>query len=447
MSQEPTGKTAAEAGWHLSRYNLSAKLPGTDKLVIANLFCRTCHAYSPLEVYLLSVLDELDEHHPILKHFARRGLIVNFDEAAVLESASRAYSCHPGKVAFTICPTMACNFDCPYCFEKHRTGRMSPKVQDDIAALAGRMLDASGAKRMSVNWFGGEPLLAPDIIESLSERLMAAAEDRRADYSTSIITNGYLLTQDIVDMLARFHVKYMQITLDGIGAAHDATRHLTGGGGTFERIMENLGSLSIPFKVTIRQNVHEGNFDEYEKLCAAVRDLAEKTGNTLYCFPTEVKDNPAAQERRDQTELLGKARLSRVGIERDVWETARRAGGYCFAQSLWGLAIDDKGNLYKCEEIVDKPEQSFGTAAEWDPGNPFQTACRPDQLTAYLNTCGSFHSAECRDCIWLPVCQGGCPNRRLSGKRVCLSYKDYPEEYVLALYTHLMKDLPTADFK
>ena len=72
MSQEPTGKTAAEAGWHLSRYNLSAKLPGTDKLVIANLFRRTCDAYSPLEIYLLSVLNELDEHHPILKHRSGR---------------------------------------------------------------------------------------------------------------------------------------------------------------------------------------------------------------------------------------------------------------------------------------------------------------------------------------------------------------------------------------
>lgn len=46
--------------------------------------------------------------------------------------------------------------------------QMSPAVQDDVVTLAGRMLDMSHAKSLSVTWFGGEPLLAPDVIESLS---------------------------------------------------------------------------------------------------------------------------------------------------------------------------------------------------------------------------------------------------------------------------------------
>ena len=55
-------RTAGEAGWHLSRYNLSAPVPGKDAVAIANLFKGTCAEYSPLELYLLSVLDRLDEH-------------------------------------------------------------------------------------------------------------------------------------------------------------------------------------------------------------------------------------------------------------------------------------------------------------------------------------------------------------------------------------------------
>lgn len=67
---------------------------------------------------------------------------------------------------------MVCNFDCPYCFEDHFAGKMSEEVQDDVVALAERMLEASGTKDLHVTWFGGEPLLAPDIIESLSARLI-----------------------------------------------------------------------------------------------------------------------------------------------------------------------------------------------------------------------------------------------------------------------------------
>jgi len=134
---------------------------------------------------------------------------------------------------------------------------MSPEVQDDVVALAGRMLDASGAKDVDVSWFGGEPLLAPDVIEPLSARLMALAEERGGEYSASIITNGYLLTQDIVDMLAAAKVRSAQVTIDGMGAAHDATRRLAGGGPTFERITSNLRRLKIPFRVNVRHNVHE----------------------------------------------------------------------------------------------------------------------------------------------------------------------------------------------
>ena len=35
---------------------------------------------------------------------------------------------------------------------------MSPEVQDDVVALAERMMDAVGTKDLSVTWFGGESL-------------------------------------------------------------------------------------------------------------------------------------------------------------------------------------------------------------------------------------------------------------------------------------------------
>lgn len=40
-------RTAAEAGWHVSRYNLSAPVPGKKAVAIANLYKGTCAEYSP----------------------------------------------------------------------------------------------------------------------------------------------------------------------------------------------------------------------------------------------------------------------------------------------------------------------------------------------------------------------------------------------------------------
>ena len=209
------GRTAGETGWRVSRYNVAAKIPDSDKVAVANLFRGTCGSYSPLEMYLLDEIESLDENHPILKRFKDRGLIVNFNERAALEAKARLTCALGDSVDLTICPTMGCNFDCPYCFENHRPGRMTQEVQDGVIALAERMLKASAAKKLDVTWFGGEPLLMPDIIEALSARLMSLAEKYGAEYDASIITNGFLLTQEIADMLDHCKVASAQITLDG----------------------------------------------------------------------------------------------------------------------------------------------------------------------------------------------------------------------------------------
>jgi uncharacterized protein len=59
-------------------------------------------------------------------------------------------------------------------------------------------------------------------------------------------------------------------------------------------------------------------------------------------------------------------------------------------------------------------------------------------LTCYLNAYGAQCDPECRECVWLPHCAGGCPHMRLFGEgRQCVPYRDNPEAYVLASYAKL----------
>lgn len=208
--REPS-RTAAEAGWHASRYNVVAKVPGSNAVAIYNTYRRTCAEYTPIEAYLLTVLGELDEHHPVIERFARRGVISDFDEREAYVAQRRLDSATPfgGSVHVTICPTLACNFECPYCFATRGRGKMAAEVQDDVAGLVGRMLDASGARKLTITWFGGEPLLATDVIEALSPRLMAAAEERGCAYEAWVFTNGYLITPEVVELLERCGISHV----------------------------------------------------------------------------------------------------------------------------------------------------------------------------------------------------------------------------------------------
>ena len=435
-------RSAAEAGWHVSRYNLSAPVPGKKALAIANLYKGTCAEYNPIELYLMSVLDVIDENHPIIPRLAKRGVIANFDELAALEMIGRGSCAASRSVSLTICPTMGCNFDCPYCFENHRAGKMSADVQDDVVSLAERMLEASGSKKLYVTWFGGEPLLAPEIIKSLSQRFMALAEEHGAEYSAGIITNGYLLTQENARMLEECKVTSAQVTIDGMRETHDATRHLVGGGPTFDRIVENLRA-SISFPVHIRHNVHSENRDQMDKLKAFVEELASESGNDITYYPAPVSGSEVADERGEQVNLLCGETNSEVGIRQDAQRFSAARGLYCGAQRIWTVGIDDKGNLQKCWEAVDKPELSFGTAHDWNPTDPLATASSADRLTEFLDTAIPVPDEECRECAWLPLCVGGCPYKRLYAERVCVPYKDNVEDYVLALHARIGEDKPS----
>ena len=414
-----------------------AKVPDSHDTVIVNLYKGTCAIYNPIEMFLLSILDKLNEDHPIIPRFAKRGIIADFDERAALETMARGGCLFFSNISLTICPTMGCNFDCPYCFEDHRAGKMSKKVQDEVVALAERLLDFSRANSLGIHWFGGEPLLAADVIESLSQRLMELADKKGVTYGAGIITNGYLLTPENIELLERCKVSTAQITLDGVGDAHDRTRHLAGGGATFRHIIDNISNNKIPFKISIRHNVYKDNMDEMNKLSELVDKISRESGNDLTYYPSPVRDNDTAAKRGKQLNLLCSSDVKNIDILKDAVPFYAGRGVHCVANLGLSMCIDDKGNLLKCWDDVDKTDRSFGSAAVWDPADPIGTATSPDNMTAYLNTSGALSDPECQECVWLPACAGGCPHQRLHYKRSCLPYKDYPREYVLSLYRRM----------
>ena len=423
--------------WRLSEYNVMTTEPDGKNVVIANLFRGTCGIYTPIECYLLSVIDQLDDTHPFLERFAERGIIVNYDEKKAIESVSRLASSSGRSVSMTICPTTNCNFDCPYCFEEHKGGFMSDEVQRDVVSLAEKMINCSGAKYFGVTWFGGEPLMAPSVIENLTRELISLAEGAGAVYESNIITNGYLLDRDNIDLLHRCRVTNAQITLDGIGECHDKTRHLRGGGATFDRITENLRNNTIPFHVNIRHNVHAGNKKDVQKLKDYVEELARESGNDISYYAAPVHDSDSAKERGSDVRLLCNEDATDPELDKKYARLLSSRGVFCGAGRQHSVVIDERGLLYPCWDIVGKEELSYGTAADWDPNDAVRTASCPDNLTCFLNSSVPFDDAECKECKWLPVCAGGCPYQRLRGNKTCHTFKNREEEYVLALYEQL----------
>ena len=177
--------------------------------------------------------------------------------------------------------------------------------------------------------------------------------------------------------------------------------------------------------------------DAIPEMRTYIRKLAEDSGNDIDYGPAPVTDSSAAQERGARIGFLCETNLTEVGLIQEAKRFTAGRGHYCGAHSLFSVGIDENGSLFKCWDDAGVDALAFGHAHDWDPADPLNTASDPDKLTMYLNTALPTADEECRECVWLPLCVGGCPHYRLSGDKVCIPFRDQPEGYVLALHARI----------
>ena len=142
--------------------------------------------------------------------------------AAEFERQYNAHRYDMRTMILTVAPTLACNFGCDYCYQGQDkpTRGMRPTVQDALLGLVERVSPA--IRRLHIAWYGGEPLLRKDLIESISDRVIAHSDEHGLVYDAMIVTNGYFLTPEVARMLVARRVKHAQITHDGLPSHHDA---------------------------------------------------------------------------------------------------------------------------------------------------------------------------------------------------------------------------------
>lgn len=196
----------------------------------------------------------------------------NFDEKKEIKMRLLNSRYDTSVLSLTITPTMACNFRCTYCFESghYCNGVMTEETEDDICKLVEK--ESSHLEKLVITWYGGEPLLAIAPLERLTNKLRKVCEKYNIEYLASIITNGYLLTEDICDKLVELGVTDVQITLDGDEKTHNKRRPLANGGHTYETILDNLDKIHGKIGIAIRINVDKENQNEVQNVIDELKE-------------------------------------------------------------------------------------------------------------------------------------------------------------------------------
>lgn len=312
----------------------------------------------------------------------------------------------------SILTTGQCNFRCLYCNEPFIEGKMTEEVQDSIIAYIKKKL--LGYKSLRIDWFGGEPLMALDVIRRMSQKLMEICRAYKKPYTASITTNGYYLTKDVFEELLKYKVINYQITIDGTKEVHDAQRMLANGEGTYDVIMKNFSDIhkyvkSQMFEIALRTNFTKPALDNLgDYLCEIEKVIEDDRRFTLYPAvaddwggerTSEIKEDLLEGSREDGYIAIMKAfERHRTKLSVNSFLTLLVPRIRCIASQKNFYAFSPKGIMHKCtnEFLLD------GTSKIGEYRNRKWEVDAIEESKWLLQPINELN--ECKTCFLFPVC-------------------------------------------
>lgn len=285
----------------------------------------------------------------------------------MLERSQRLRHLRPNYLNLIILPTEACNFRCTYCYETFENKKMSRQVVSGIKSLIdrrGKELD-----ELEISWFGGEPLLALDVVTEISRHAINVARAEGIAFSSGMTTNAYLLDRERFQKCLEHNVTVFQISLDGSAAEHNASRKLASGAGSFDRIWANLLAMKdtrSEFSVQLRLHYTLENFISVGQFARAVGD-AFGSDDRFGCYFKHISrlggpndDDISIVSDQDKRE-----------IEEHLWQTSglpkpsQEVDPYiCYAAKGNSLLVRSTGRLGKCTVALNDDYNDIGWISE-----------------------------------------------------------------------------------
>lgn len=298
--------------------------------------------------------------------------------------------------------TFACNLDCTYCCQADVLDGTTMKLE--AAAETGRWLGRRaleiGARRITLSFVGGEPLLHPDRIE----RVLAEARDVTGDLvdiTFKLITNGVFLTRSLVERWVPLGLTGAQVTLDGDESTHSLTRRSKKKGqDSFATIFQNVVDTCGLIAININGNYQDDTAHGFVPLIQRLRAAGFPRGARVHFSPALAALGAPSDAGYSACNFSG----SRPELMIAFGDEVRRNGftatdplavGPCELHMRHHYSIDPQGHVYKCPGFLGKTEWAVGHVA---------TGLTPRwERLASMNP-----MRECGSCAHRPDCGGGC---------------------------------------
>ena len=289
---------------------------------------------------------------------------------------------------YTIFTTMQCNGNCPYCFQngKHEDLFMNETLALDIANYIKKHSDLS--KRLTLRWFGGEPLLNMNAINTICQSL----RDSNINYSSYLTTNGELFPLVTDKDIYFWNLKIVQFSIDYPGEDYDKAKGLPKG--AYERLKDTVKRLE-DLKISKRIRIHYHTDTGIEPVYKIIEDFKDVKYGSMY-ISVLYGDN-AGKEDFDKILEAEKLLVSYGKLGYSLPNTGKPSN--CMADNLFSKTITAEGGLTPCEHY--SYEENYGTI--------YSDTFNEDVIKKWHSK--RKYDLKCIDCPLYPTCEllAACP--------------------------------------
>lgn len=320
------------------------------------------------------------------------------DVARMLEKKSDAIT------NYTIMTTTDCNARCFYCFEMGQP--RIPMSKETARRTVDYIIRHSKGEKVSIMWYGGDPLYNKGIITLMCRLLTEAG----VDYKSKMISNGYLFDDDtITEAKELWKLKKVQITLDGTEEVYNRCKaYIYKGVNAYRRVIGNIHRLQeTGIMVSIRINIDMHNADDLLKLAEELPcEFPNPDSISIYIHQLfeEEKERTAIHDEQKRKIVFTKMQqirqiLADRGLESSLKLRRKIRTNSCMADNDACISITPNGHIGKCDHYTNNYFVSHIDSEEWDE-EMLQSFRETNDETEACATCFDYPN-----CFMLKKCQ------------------------------------------
>lgn len=297
--------------------------------------------------------------------------------------------------------------------------------------------------KVIIGFYGGEPLLAFDLIKKIVQYIHSTFPERKVEYS--ITTNGTLLNNEIIEFFIREKFQ-MTLSIDGPKEIHDKNRHFQSGRGSFDVIVQKLTKLEQTFpkffenvttNTVINPEYNVNNYIDFFNDNVSLKNMHHRLSglsdagiDDIYVYNEDLKIAMAKEEIYAMANMLGwfakdfelkeyfPPYMSDLIQKHAILESGEfisksgHPGGPCIP-GVKRCLVNIDGDIFPCEKAIENQEMVIGNTEQ---------GFYLEKVKQFMNI-GTLTENECKNCWAFLLCSscgvsctgsdGFCAKKRL----------------------------------